>query len=60
MIANDNFEPYERGRRDFEANVPRECNPYDYADYGTTFWEAWFEGWDDASNERPKMNQPEK
>lgn len=25
-----------------------------------TFWEAWHEGWDDANEERSKMNQPEK
>jgi hypothetical protein len=60
MIANDDFEPYARGRQDFAADVPRECNPYDKGHYGTTFWEAWFEGWDDARDESSKMNQPKK
>jgi hypothetical protein len=57
-FSNDNFEPYERGRRDFAAGVPRECNPYDEAYYGTTFWESWLDGWDAASDQSPKLNQP--
>jgi hypothetical protein len=52
-VANDNDdEPYRRGREDFVCGLPRHLNPYDSGAYGTTMWEAWFDGWDDASDER--------
>lgn len=59
--ANDN-DPYLRGRREFEEGAPRNCNPYGADFYGTTYWEAWLEGWDDAQEDRDrvKMNHSEK
>jgi len=53
-------DPYEKGRQDFEAGLSRDSNPFDASQYGTTFWEAWFDGWDDARDDRLKMNQSEK
>jgi len=47
--ANDN-EPYLRGCQAFEAGMQRHENPYEDDYYGTTFWEAWFDGWDDAND----------
>jgi hypothetical protein len=52
LPANDNDpDPYLRGIEDFARGVPRHENPFDGADYGTTLWESWFDGWDDASDE---------
>jgi hypothetical protein len=50
--ANDNdSDPYLRGMDDFARSVPRHMNPFDLTDYGTTLWESWFDGWDDAREE---------
>ncbi len=57
--ANDN-EPYERGRLDYAKGILRERNPYDEGFYGTTFWEAWFDGWDDARDETEVIHKPLK
>jgi hypothetical protein len=46
------LDPYLRGRSDFERGIPRHMNPYETSDYGTTLWESWFEGWDDAREDR--------
>ena len=48
------MEPYLRGRRDHALGIPRCQNPYedDPDTYGTTAWESWFEGWDDAESWR--------
>lgn len=54
--ANDN-DPYLRGMSDWKSGVPRQDNPYDDAFYGTTFWEAWFDGWDDAEAENKNFFQ---
>lgn len=50
---NKNPEPYSRGRADYERDVLRYQNPYEenHEVYGTTYWEAWFDGWDDAHEE---------
>jgi hypothetical protein len=48
--VNDNEpDPYFRGIEDFAGGVPRHMNPFDETDYGTTLWESWFDGWDDAN-----------
>ena len=49
----DDEEPYLRGRADYARGVPCDQNPYgsDPETYGTTYWESWFEGWDDAKEE---------
>jgi hypothetical protein len=57
--TNDN-DPHMRGRLDYTNSVLREQNPYDDAFYGTTFWEAWFEGWDDARTETEAIHKPLK
>lgn len=50
--ANDNDDdPYRRGQEDFVRGLLRHMNPYDSSAYGTTMWEAWFDGWDDASDD---------
>jgi hypothetical protein len=50
--VNDNDpDPYRLGIEGFARGVPRHVNPFDETDYGTTLWEAWFDGWDDASDE---------
>jgi hypothetical protein len=56
LLTNDN-EPYLRGRSDYAQDIPRYQNPYeDSTDYyGTTFWEAWLEGWDDADLEKMSL-----
>ena len=52
LSTNDN-DPYLLGRSDYERGLDRDMNPYEDAGeyYGTTFWESWFEGWDDAKEE---------
>ena len=53
--ANDN-DSYQRGREDYAKGIVREHNPYDEAFYGTTFWEEWFDGWDDANKKYVNEN----
>lgn len=48
----DGIEPYVRGKNDHTRGVLRRENPYDLDMYGTTQWESWFEGWDEAEAER--------
>ena len=43
--------PYLQGKADYMRGVAREMNPFDFDFYGSPSWEAWFEGWDDASEE---------
>jgi hypothetical protein len=46
-------DPYCLGRIAFDCGVPRYDNPYDESPelYGTTYWEAWFDGWDEAASQ---------
>ncbi len=55
--ANDN-DPYLRGHCDYENGIERQQNPYEDLHYGTTFWEAWFDGWDDARDEAVILHKP--
>jgi hypothetical protein len=58
---NDNFEePYQKGFEAYRRGVARHINPYEYNPelYGSTFWEAWFEGWDDAKNQDEIISKP--
>jgi len=58
--VNDNFEePYENGIEAYKRGVPRCHNPYEDNPelYGTTFWESWFDGWDDAEEEAKSHNE---
>lgn len=52
-------EPYFKGRADFARGLLRPQNPYenDPDTYATTYWESWFDGWDDAHNEQQESGK---
>jgi hypothetical protein len=56
-IQADNDEPYLRGRADYARDLMRYQNPYEDTPepYGTTYWESWFDGWDDAHEESKEI-----
>jgi hypothetical protein len=56
----EGIDPYLQGKADHARGVPRRMNPYedDPKGYGTELWESWFEGWDDAEDEKATISKP--
>ena len=48
----DGIEPYVRGKNDHARGLKLVENPYEDEKHGTTEWESWYEGWDQADADR--------